>query len=123
MKDLIKKILKKAGIDLTNPDLKRRLRIINHFNIDTLYDIGAISGQYAKKMRELGYRNRIISFEPLKNAFGDLINASLRDNDWIVNNYAIGDEDTKSAINIAANSYSSSILKMLPRLIENAPEA
>jgi FkbM family methyltransferase len=123
MKALLKRLMKIAGVDLTNPDLKRRTKIVKHYNIDLLFDIGANQGQYAKKMRQLGFHHRIVSFEPLKNAFNELQKASEHDKRWKVNNYAIGNEDTKSLINIAANSYSSSILKMLPSLIQNAPEA
>jgi FkbM family methyltransferase len=74
-------------------------------------------------MRNLGYSKKIISFEPLKSAYEVLKNVSLKDNNWIVNNYAIGNEDTKSVINVAGNSYSSSILKMLPMHLNSAPES
>lgn len=40
-----------------------------------------------------------------------------------MNNYAIGNEDGKSIINIAGNSLSSSILDMLPEHYENAPQS
>lgn len=124
MKKLIQKILKKNGVQIKkypDPDFKRRLKIMNYCNIDTLFDIGANIGQYAKNMRELGYSKRIISFEPLKGVFEDLKKVALKDNNWIVNNYALGNEDGKSVINIAGNSYSSSILNMLPMHLESAP--
>jgi len=126
MKKLIKKILKNRGLQVTkypDMDLKRRLKIMTYYNINTLFDIGANTGQYAKRMKELGYSNRIISFEPLKGAFEDLKKAALKDNNWIVNNYALGNEDGKSIINIAGNSQSSSILHMLPMHLESAPES
>jgi FkbM family methyltransferase len=74
-------------------------------------------------MRELGYRNKIISFEPLKSAFEELKNASFKDNNWIVNNYAIGNKDINGVINVAGNSYSSSILNMLPMHLNSAPKS
>jgi hypothetical protein len=61
MKDLIKKILRKIGIQLKrypDDDLARRMKMINNFNIDTLFDIGANEGQYSRNMRELGYRKK-----------------------------------------------------------------
>jgi len=128
MKNFIKKILKKSGYQLKrypdyDNDLLRRMKIVNHFNIDTLFDIGANKGQYALNMRELGYCNKIISFEPLKEAFKELKNAAVKDEKWIVNNYALGSENSTSVINVAGNSYSSSILTMLPKHIESAPES
>ena len=102
-------------------DLKRRLKIIKYCNIDTVFDIGANTGDYSKKMRELGYRKKIISFEPLNDAFEILKKSASKDNNWTVNNYALGDDDVKSVINIAGNSCSSSILNMLPKHVESDP--
>ena len=68
---------------------------------------------------QLGYSKKIISFEPLTNAFMELNTNSLKDDNWLANNYAIGNEDAKSVINIAGNSLSSSILNMLPSHIES----
>ena len=104
-------------------DHARRMKMVNYYNIDTLFDIGANAGQYALKMRELGYKNRIISFEPLSSAFKVLKENSSKDDNWIINNYAVGDQNCKTLINVAGNSYSSSILNMLPNHIENAPNS
>jgi FkbM family methyltransferase len=46
-----------------------------------------------------------------------------KDKNWILNNYALGNEDTKSVINISGNSFSSSILNMLPQHLNSAPES
>lgn len=102
-------------------DLKRRLKIINDSKINTLLDIGANIGQYAQKMRNLGYTNKIISFEPLNGAFEILKKSAKGDKNWIVNNYGLGDADSTGVINISGNSDSSSILEMLPTLSESAP--
>jgi len=102
-------------------DLKRRLKIIDNCKIDTLLDIGANIGQYALKMRNLGYKKKIISFEPLNSAFEILKKSAERDKNWIVNNYGLGNEDSTGVINISGNSDSSSILEMLPTLSESAP--
>lgn len=102
-------------------DLKRRLKIINDRKINTLLDIGANIGQYALKMRNLGYTNKIISFEPLTEAFEILKNSAKGDKNWIFNNYGLGDVDSTAVINISNNSDSSSILEMLPSLSESAP--
>jgi FkbM family methyltransferase len=126
MKDLFKIFLRKFGIQLKRyPDIDfvRRMKIVDNYNIDTVFDIGANTGQYAKHMRGLGYKKKIISFEPLKSAFEELRKASLKDNNWLVNNYALGNENIKSMINISGNSYSSSILNMLPTHLKFAPES
>ena len=102
-------------------DLKRRLQIINDCKINTLLDIGANIGQYAIKMRNLGYTNKVISFEPLNGAFEILKKSAQGDKNWIVNNYGLGDEDTIGVINISGSSDSSSILEMLPSLSDSVP--
>lgn len=104
-------------------DIQRRLRIIKNLNIGTLFDIGANTGQYAQLMRKLGYTNEIISFEPLSNEFQALLAACAEDINWHAYNYALGRDNTTSVINIAGNSYSSSILEMLASHSQSAPKS
>ena len=126
MKGIIQKLLNKTGFQLKrypDYDFARRIKIMNYCNVDTLFDIGAATGGYATNIKELGYRKKIISFEPLKNAYEILKkNASKYDN-WLVNHYALGNEDTKCILNVAGNSDSSSILNMLPEHFNNDPSS
>ena len=126
LEKIIQRILRKNGIQIKrhpDSDLKRLLKIMDNCDIDTIFDIGANTGQHAKITREFGYNKRIISFEPLKDAFAILKKNASKDNNWIVNNYAIGNQDGDNIINIAGNSQSSSILNMLPVHLEGAPES
>ena len=126
MKDLIKKILRKNGIIIKRYpeiDIARRMKLVRRKKIDTLLDIGANSGQYASEMRGYGYKGNIVSFEPLKDTFEELKATSIKDNNWLVNNYALGDENVTSLINVSGNSVSSSILNMLPSHLNSAPES
>ena len=123
---LINKFLKKIGLELKSyPDFdtKRRMKIIHNYKINTLFDIGANRGQYSKNIREIGYKGKIISFEPLESAFQELKKVSSKNKNWIINNYGLGNKNTKSIINVAGNSYSSSILEMLPSHFNSAPES
>lgn len=126
MKELLKSTLKKAGFQIKrfpDGDYLRRIKIINDNHINLVFDVGANNGGYALSMREFGYTKKIISFEPLKSAFSELKISAKNDKNWILNNYALGNEDTKSVINIAGNSFSSSILNMLPQHLNSAPES
>jgi FkbM family methyltransferase len=109
MKDFIRSILRKLGYDI---NYFGRFKILKHLAIDAVLDVGANQGQYGKSLRRGGYRGNIISFEPLNSAFNQLKLCSKNDPLWQVNNYALGNENTDSIINISANSYSSSILAM-----------
>jgi FkbM family methyltransferase len=109
MKDFIRSIIRKFGYDI---NYFGRYKILKHLAIDLVLDVGANQGQYGKSLRRGGYKGNIISFEPLNCAFNQLKLRSKYDSLWQVNNYALGNENTDSIINISANSYSSSILSM-----------
>jgi len=130
LKRRINRMFKRAGFTLHkypptphNPYIEKTIRVMDRFEIDTLFSVGANKGQYALELRKYGYRNRIISFEPLKSAFAVLEQNAAKDPLWTANNYALGDEDCTSMINVAGNSYSSSFLDMLPAHIESAPKS
>jgi len=129
IKKTIKKLFRKLGFDLTryNPNSSESARILEFFSIykiDSVLDIGANIGQFATELRESGYNGRIISFEPLSEAYSHLLINSKKDPNWIIApRMAIGNEEGKKTINISGNSYSSSILKMNDTHIKGAPES
>lgn len=129
IKHELRKLLWKVGYDIsrftpTSHPLSRRRQILESYQIDTVLDIGANSGQFAKQMRDdIHFTGHILSFEPVSTAF-QLLKANAKDDPaWEVYNYAIGDTEEKCEINIAGNSYSSSLLNMLPSHIRSAPES
>lgn len=126
MKKIIKQWLRSRGLQISvypSEDMERRLKIMQNLQIDTLLDVGANVGQYVLKIRDSGYQGRIISFEPLKKAFDILKQVAAKDSNWLLHNYALGDQAMTSIINIAGNSVSSSILNMLPAHIKSAPDS
>jgi len=87
--------------------------------VRTLLDVGANKGQFAAEMRRLGYKGRIVSFEPLSDAHAQLAAAAAGDPEWIVpERMAIGNEDGEARINISANSVSSSLLGVESKVTE-----
>jgi len=124
MKKFLHNLLKKSGrqlVEYPNSSLKRQGLIMKNQGINTLFDVGANTGQYGALMREQGYEGRIISFEPMSKAYKILEENASKDAHWQTKNYALGNENGKSTINISENSYSSSILNMLPSHEESAP--
>lgn len=116
MYDLNNNVLRKIGLQINKYPtcfLKRRLQLIKEYKINKILDIGANRGQYAVKLRKMGFKGDIVSFEPLSSAFRKLSETAKPDKHWNINNFALGNEDTIGFINIAANSYSSSLLDML----------
>lgn len=126
MKDLIQKILRKFGYQFCKYpplDLRRRLKIVRHHDISLLLDVGANTGQYALDMRKNGYDKKIISFEPLKVAYEKLLDNTKDDLLWTAKNFALGDKNENSRINISGHSLSSSILEMMPIHLRYAPDS
>jgi FkbM family methyltransferase len=104
-----------------NSYLYDRSKILEHLKIDTLFDIGANIGQYGHTIRHFNFNGKIVSFEPMKNAFENLKSLSENDSNWLVRNYGLGDSDTELTINISENSVSSSLLEDKPKLGEMVP--
>lgn len=114
---LINKFLKKLNLELykfspRNNHLYRRSLILKSLGIDTVLDIGANIGGYGEELREFGYKEQIISFEPLKEIFNVLEKKCQVDRNWECYNYAIGNEDINKEINVSRNFVSSSFLNI-----------
>jgi len=129
LKHEIRKIFWKIGIDITRykpiPDeLFRRKYLFNTYNIDTLLDVGANNGWWSNQVRNvMGYKEKIISFEPLSSAFELLKGNSKEDSNWEIFNFGLGDIEKNSKINISENSFSSSLLNMSPSHLEASPNS
>lgn len=119
LRTIIKKCLHKIGFDLhrlnaySNPAFQL-LKGLDRFGVDLVLDVGANTGQFASELRAIGYKGRIVSFEPLTEAYQTLAAFAAKDPGWTVHRRcAIGDFDGEVEMNIAGNSVSSSILPML----------
>lgn len=123
----IRRLLRKAGIEANRYTVHTSAgahlnRLLRHCGIDLVLDVGANSGQYAAELRTHGYAGRIVSFEPLATAHARLTRAAHGDSGWsIAPRMALGDADGETTIHVAGNSFSSSILDMLPSHERAAP--
>ena len=119
MKKQIKKFFRIFGIEISffNPATSaaaQQVKALNMLGVDILFDIGANEGQFAREMREYGYKGTIVSFEPLTSARKKLLRLASDDPSWEVHKQlAIGDQDAEIELNVAGNSVSSSVLPML----------
>jgi FkbM family methyltransferase len=95
--------------------------MLEHLGLDTVLDVGANIGQYASALRASGYRGKIVSCEPLSDAFEHLERRSAGDADWTAFRTAVGAEPGTLEINVSANSYSSSLLPMTNAHCDAAP--
>jgi FkbM family methyltransferase len=121
-------LLNRAGIDMVRHrpvplHLVRRAHLLSRFGVTVVIDVGANAGQYALEARRIGYRGRIVSFEPLSTAFAALKSLAAADPAWRAVNLALGDHPGEAVLNVAANSWSSSLRPMLDAHLSAAPES
>jgi len=98
--------------NLTGPGRARLARFLSSKGVSLVLDVGANTGQYARQLRDTGYRGRIVSFEPLSAPHHKLRQLAAKDPKWTVApRVAVGETDRAVAINVAENSVFSSVLR------------
>jgi FkbM family methyltransferase len=80
-------------------------------DVDVVVDVGANAGQYGEMLRERGYRGRLVSLEPVAEAFAELERRAAADGAWRAVCVAASDADGELALNVTGDSRSSSVLR------------
>lgn len=101
----------------------QRIKILKNENINLVFDIGAHNGLYGQELREDGYKGRIVSFEPLEKPFRELENRSNNDPLWNCEQFALGDTNGETEINVSGHLTSSSILSITEAHIDAYPSS
>ena len=102
----------------------RLLGMLTMHSVDLVIDVGANDGGYATGLRQCGYRDHILSFEPLLAAHAAATRAAAGDPKWMVApRCALGNSPSTLEINVAGNSKSSSLLPMLKSHLDAAPHS
>ena len=119
VKSTIKRVVGALGYDLRrrtpehNP-LHGLVQALTYHRVDLVLDVGANAGQFAAGLRSAGFAGRIVSFEPLEQAYAQLVMRAAGDENWVVHERgALGAQCGEVSINVAGNSVSSSILPMM----------
>jgi len=126
---LIRRAANVCGIDITRyrpqtTEAGRLTAMLSHHGIDVVLDVGANVGQFASGLRRAGYSGRLVSFEPLSEAYEKLLVAADGDANWdVAPRTAIGDHQGEIEIHVSHNSVSSSILNMLESHSNSAPSS
>jgi FkbM family methyltransferase len=91
-------------------EVRNLRRLIRHFNIDCVFDVGANQGQYALQLRkDVKFDGLIISFEPLPRMVDYLLSVSAGDKKWLIEPFALGENEGLVTINEMKGSQFSSI--------------
>lgn len=122
--------LRKTGIDVGryNASQSQEARMHLHLQanaIDTVLDVGANDGGYGQSIVDGGFQGRVLSVEPQQHAHRLLQQRAARHGQrWqVAPRMALGAEEGSAEINIAGNSASSSLLPMLARHEQSAPQS
>lgn len=128
MRTQLKRLLRKYGLDLIRYNTRsspvaRQIRLFQYFQIDLVFDVGANTGGFVHELRKTGYEGRIVSFEPLSEAFAQLEIEASRDAYWDVVHTGLGRSTEQKTIHVAKNSESSSFLEMSNRHAKTFPQS
>jgi FkbM family methyltransferase len=105
-------------------DLGHFLSHLGRSQTGLVLDVGANTGQFALELFKAGFKGRVISFEPLSAAYAALKKAAQNNSKWeVAPRCALGATVSNAVINIAGNSFSSSLRPMLERHLAAAPES
>lgn len=121
---LFRKLGNIFGVDVKMTDEENMLLQISYNKIDLIFDIGANEGQFGEMIYKLGYKGKMVSFEPLEDAYKKLVKKTKKFHNWVAaERCAVGDMDGEIEINVSGNSLSSSILEMNEIHSSNAPNS
>ena len=121
MKERIRDALRRMGVEIggyRHTFLARRQCIFSAYGVDTVVDVGANVGQYARMIRRGGFGGRIISFEPLTVAFDELAKCAAVDPKWDCRRVAVGAKSGNLDLNVSVNSIFTSARPLTPKSLE-----
>jgi FkbM family methyltransferase len=79
--------------------------------VDVVVDVGANAGQYGEMLRRLGFAGRLVSLEPVAEAYAELSRRAEADDAWEAVCVAASDVDGELTLNVTGDSRSSSVLR------------
>jgi FkbM family methyltransferase len=129
-KKALRDVGRKFGLDvrlngLNSRDDLRLAHFLRLFGIQTVLDVGASRGQFARELYRSGYTGRIISFEALPAAHAQLSSAAARSGkDWLVAPCAaVSDQPGKAQFHVTQADTASSLLEPRGDLVAAHPAA
>jgi FkbM family methyltransferase len=106
-------------------DLARQLVLaLEGAGVHRVIDVGANTGQYARRLRAAGWAGDILSFEPLPEVHGVLAEAAAADPRWrVAPPVAVGAGSGRAALHRSRESDMSSLRAQTPRLGSLSPSS
>lgn len=101
----------------------KRIRLLFENEIKSVVDCGANTGQFVANLRKAGWSGEVFSFEPLGEEYSKLAEKASSAPGWRTFQCALGASAGEAEINVAGNSYSSSLLPFSKSFTELRPDA
>jgi FkbM family methyltransferase len=111
----VRSLLRRLGFEVTRYPAGTRsgtqlANVLRDLAPDLLVDVGAHLGEFGTRCRLLGYRGRIIAFDPALDPRGELAQRAGGDPLWTVLPVAIGDISGEADFNVSTQPVLSSLL-------------
>ena len=81
-------------------ELSHLRTLLSLLRINCVLDVGANEGQFAGELRRIGYRGRLVSFEPVPSVYRKLENNFRDDAEWRGFQHALGSRDETAMIHV-----------------------
>jgi len=94
-------------------ELMHLKKLLDLKKINVVLDVGANEGQFSHELRMIGYKGYILSFEPVNKVFNILNESFKNDDKWIGFNFALGNENKETTINVSDVTLMSSLLESI----------
>lgn len=110
----VRREIRKLGLDVTKfPAYGSVAYVLRHCAVDTVLDVGANVGQTGDYLRTMNFDGRIISFEPMAQAYASLSGKCAGDPRWTCHRLAIGGTEGELDLRISTSSVYNSFLPVL----------
>jgi FkbM family methyltransferase len=115
LRERLRQLARRAGYEVRQYTPLRsfaaaREALMESRGVDVVLDVGANAGQYGELLRERGYGGRIVSLEPVAEAFAELERRARADGAWEAVCVAASDTDGELTLNLTGDSRSTSAL-------------
>lgn len=122
--ELNARFFKNLGMQVVRFEQPAITLTLNHFDFRKVIDVGANVGQFALLLEKFNFSGEIYSVEPSSSAFEKLLVNSKRFPTWhVMPRCALGRAEGVASLNVSKNSYSSSLLQILPKHTFAAPDS
>jgi FkbM family methyltransferase len=123
MHDRVRKLARRMGYEVRQYTPLRSLAAAREGlleDVDVVVDVGANAGQYGTMLRDQGFAGRLVSLEPVAEAFAVLAGLAAADGAWEAICVAASDADGEITLNVTGDSRSSSVLPRNERFADKA---